>query len=114
MLNNKAYDILKWIALCFLPGIATLYFTVASIWGLPYTEEVVGTIAAITVFIGVLLGISTDTYKKSGANTDGVLQIDSSNAEKDIYRLQLNGDLGQLSEKTKVTFNVDPHAKLLE
>lgn len=112
LLGNKVYDILKWVALYLLPGTATLYFTIASIWGLPYTEEVVGTIAAVTIFLGVLLGISTNTYIKSGADTDGILQIDSSNAEKDIYRLQLNSDLEKLAEKAKVTFKVDSNAKL--
>lgn len=40
----------------------TLYFALASIWGLPYAEEIVGTITAIDAFLGVLLGISTHNY----------------------------------------------------
>ena len=112
LLTNKVYDMLKWVAQYFLPGLATLYFTIATIWGLPHIEQILGTIAAVTVFIGVLLGISTNTYIKSGADTDGILQIDSSNAEKDIYRLQLNSDLEKLAEKVKVTFKVDSNAKL--
>lgn len=61
---DKLYDVLKWIVMCFLPGLGTLYFALASIWGLPYGEQVVGTITAIDTFLGVLLGISTVTYKK--------------------------------------------------
>lgn len=68
-MNNKVYDILKWIAQIVLPAIATLYFAIASIWGLPYAEQIVGTITAIDAFLGALLGISTLTYKKGeGAN----------------------------------------------
>lgn len=64
-MSNKLYDCLKWIAQYFLPAAATLYFAVASIWGLPYAEEVVGTITAIDAFLGVVLGISTFQYNKN-------------------------------------------------
>ena len=64
MMSNKAYDILKWIALIALPAIATLYFAIAQIWGLPYGEQVVGTITAIDTFLGALLGISNYNYVK--------------------------------------------------
>jgi len=66
MMSNKAYDILKWIALIALPALATLYFAIAQIWGLPYGEQVVGTITAIDTFLGALLGISNYNYVKKG------------------------------------------------
>ena len=65
-LNNKTYDILKWIAQYSLPAAGTLYFALAGIWGLPYGEQIVGTITAVDTFLGVLLGISTANYKKEG------------------------------------------------
>jgi len=71
MLSNKVYDVLKWIAQYFLPAVGTLYFALAGIWGLPYGEEVVGTITAVDTFLGVLLGISSIQYnKKSQENLD--------------------------------------------
>lgn len=63
-LNDKTYDILKWIAQYLLPAAGTLYFALAGIWGLPYGERIVGTITAVDTFLGVLLGISTANYKK--------------------------------------------------
>ena len=60
--SNKVYDVLKWIAMYLLPALGTLYFALSSIWGLPYGEQIVGTITAIDTFIGVLLGISTANY----------------------------------------------------
>lgn len=72
MLSNKAYDVLKWIALYFLPAAGTLYFALAGIWHFPYGEEVVGTITAVDTFLGVLLGISTAQYNK--ANTAAVAE----------------------------------------
>ena len=64
MLNNKVYDVLKWIAQIWLPALASLYFAIASIWGLPYAEQIVGTITAIDAFLGAILGISTIQYNK--------------------------------------------------
>ena len=63
-LKNKTYDALKWIALYLLPALGTLYFALSGIWGLPYGEQVVGTITAADTFLGVLLGISSAAYKK--------------------------------------------------
>ena len=66
--NDKIYNVLKWIAMYLLPALGTLYFAIAGIWGFPYGEEVVGTITAVDTFLGVLLGISTHQYNKSGTN----------------------------------------------
>ena len=64
-MSNRAYDILKYVAQIVLPAIATLYFALSQIWGLPYGEQIVGTIAAIDCFLGALLGISTSQYNKT-------------------------------------------------
>lgn len=64
-LSNKVYDILKWVALYLLPALGTLYFALAGVWGLPYGEQIVGTITAVDTFLGVILGISSSQYKKS-------------------------------------------------
>lgn len=49
-MSNKTYDVLKWIAQIFLPALGTLYFGLAKIWNLPYSEEIVGTITAVDLF----------------------------------------------------------------
>lgn len=69
-MSNKIYDILKYIALIVLPALGTLYFALAGIWGLPYGEQVVGTITAIDTCLGALLGLSAYKYNKneSGEN----------------------------------------------
>lgn len=64
-MSNKVYNILKWFAMYLLPASGTLYFALAGIWGLPYGEQIVGTITAVDTFLGVLLGISTAQYNKS-------------------------------------------------
>ena len=65
MLNSKVYDVLKWIALVALPATTTLWLALASIWGWPYAEAIGATLAAITAFLGALLGISSIQYQKN-------------------------------------------------
>lgn len=62
---DKLYDILKWVTMIVIPGLGTLYSALASIWGFPLGEQVVSTCAAVTTFLGVLLGISNINYKKN-------------------------------------------------
>lgn len=64
IMPNKTYDVLKEIAMIWIPAIATLYFTLAGIWGLPYGEQIVGTLSAIDVFMGTILKISSIQYYK--------------------------------------------------
>lgn len=65
VLNNKVYDILKWVCLVVSPAVCTLLVTLNSLWnwGLP-VEAIVGTITAVTTFAGVVLGISNMSYNK--------------------------------------------------
>lgn len=65
-MSNRVYDILKFITTIVLPALGTLYFALAGIWGLPYGEQIVGTITAVVTCLGVILGISTSQYNKKG------------------------------------------------
>jgi hypothetical protein len=68
ILNDKWYEVLKFIAQILLPSIGTLYFALAKIWGFPYAAEIVGTISAVDAFLGALLGISSANYYKEIAD----------------------------------------------
>lgn len=63
-MSNKVYDVLKIIAQIVLPAAATLYTALSQIWGLPYGEEITGTIIAVDAFLGAVLQISSYNYKK--------------------------------------------------
>lgn len=65
IISNRTYDVLKWITQYVLPACGTLYFALSSIWGLPYGEQIVGTITAIDAFLGVILGISSANYVRA-------------------------------------------------
>lgn len=68
-MSNKTYDILKYITQIVIPAVGTLYFALAGIWGFPYGEEIVGTLAALDTFMGVVLGISSKQYNQQGGKS---------------------------------------------
>lgn len=70
MFNSKTYDILKLIAQYVLPALGAFYFAIASIWGLPYGEEVVGTITALDACLGAIIGIDSAKFYKNSAETE--------------------------------------------
>lgn len=67
-MSETIYKILKYLCQIALPAIGGLYFALAQIWGLPYAEEIVGTLSAVAACIGVLLGISSYRYYKGQDN----------------------------------------------
>lgn len=69
-MSNKVYDVLKKVAQVWLPALGTLYFALASIWGLPYGKAIVGTITAVDAFLGAVLGISTRLYNAKQGTLD--------------------------------------------
>lgn len=67
MLENRVYDVLKWVALIALPAFATLVSVVLPLWNIcdeSMTAAIVGTITAVATFLGTLLGVSTMKYNK--------------------------------------------------
>lgn len=65
MLNNKVYNVLKWVAIIVMPALATLVSVILNAWGLPYAEPITTTITAIGTFIGAILVVSNAKYNNS-------------------------------------------------
>lgn len=61
-MTDKTYNALKYIAQVALPAFIVLYSAVAGYWHWPYTEAIVGTLAAVDVFLGKLLLIKSEEY----------------------------------------------------
>ena len=64
IVNDRIYDVLKWITMIVIPALATAYVGFAAIWGWPYADEIAKTAAVICTLLGTLLGISTAQYNK--------------------------------------------------
>lgn len=66
-LNDKVYDVLKWVVIVFLPACSVLIVALQQAWGwdIPITA-IEATFGAVEVFLGAILGISCLNYKKGG------------------------------------------------
>lgn len=76
-LTNKSYDFLNALVRIILPALGTFYFTLSQIWGMPYATEVVGTIAAMATFFGLVILLA-----RNGWQVDEELIIDARNPEE--------------------------------
>ena len=103
-LSQKMYEVLKRIAMVWLPAAATLYGGVAAFWGLPATSAVIGTIVAVDTFLGILLGVSTSQYN-AGASASGIITV---NSDPSVGRLSFNitQDLDELEQLGLAVFKV--------
>lgn len=105
-LSNQVYDKLKFLVQVVLPAVATLYFALAGIWGLPNAEQVIGTIAAITTFLGVVLGISTSNYNRDQTGSyDGNFVV-TEDEDGMSFLLQLEREPDDLADKSQVLLRV--------
>jgi Putative phage holin Dp-1 len=108
--STKVYNILKSIAMIWLPALGTFIFTLGDIWRISgeHTAQVVGTIMAVDTFLGVLLGL---TAKSGIPAPDGTLKVDTTHPDKDTYSLEIDTPLSQIPDKSHVTLKVDTTAK---
>jgi hypothetical protein len=73
--GNTAYDRLKFTVMVVLPAAGALYAALAGYWDWPNTEEVVGSIAALATFLGVVLQISTAKYNANEGSPAGYINV---------------------------------------
>lgn len=67
-MDDKVYDILKWIAIVALPALSTFIVVISKIWGWSDMGSMIAqTITAVAVLLGALLGISCLQYKNEGS-----------------------------------------------
>lgn len=71
-LPDKLYLALKWLGLICLPALALLYNSIGPVWDLPYVDQIVTTLNAVGVFIGVVIGASQLTAKDAGEDLENV------------------------------------------
>lgn len=82
-LDNKTYDILKWVALVVIPASATLVLTVGKIWGLPYYDNIGATISAVGLFIAAIIGVSSkDFYQIQPVDIEGMEYIEDGEVDE--------------------------------
>ena len=69
--NDKVYNILKWVCLTVIPALYILIATLCSIYGWTWGNIVIGTIDAVAVFVGSILGFGAIKYQKLNSGKGG-------------------------------------------
>jgi len=64
-LDNKVYEVLKWLVVILIPAVATFYTHLAASFGWPAGEEVSKFANELCLLIGTIIGISTASYYKA-------------------------------------------------
>lgn len=105
-LSDSVYDKLKKMTQVGFPALGSLYFGLAQIWDLPAGEEVVGSIALVTTFFGVVLGVSSKNYNAANNSTDGEILIMHPEPGKKRYSLDLDGNPDDISHGDVIKFKV--------
>jgi len=69
-MSNRTYDTLKLIALILTPVLAFLA-SVANIWEIPYSEQIVATLTGIDTLVGAIVVALKTAYDKKGGEDGG-------------------------------------------
>lgn len=64
-LNNKTYDLTKWLVLIFMPAFAVLLKELGDLYLWSDIEQYVATINLLTVFLGSIMQLSSLNYYKN-------------------------------------------------
>lgn len=62
-MSNKVYDVLKWIAIVFLPALITFVGVILTSLNVANSEIVLTIMTGFSTFLGAILGISNYNYK---------------------------------------------------
>lgn len=104
-MKNSTYDKFKTSATVIVPAIATLYYALAVIWGLPKADEVVASLAAVNTFQGVVLTVLSKKYVAEGMDGDIVI-TGTNDPSLPAFSMALNGDPLDLVDSKTVNLRV--------
>lgn len=80
---DKLYDTLKWIAVIVIPALVVLIKTVFPVWHIPCADAISTTVAAVGLFLGAIIGVSTIKYNKQKSIDDYDVFDDLNESEDD-------------------------------
>lgn len=106
-LSNNTYNNFKFIVQIVLPALAVLYASLSEFWGFPKVQEVVGTISAVALFLGVILRISSSSYAKAPrqGTPDGEFVISrDTEGNPTAIRLELESDPAEFVGRQSIVF----------
>lgn len=109
VLGNNTYDRMKFLVQIVLPALGVLYASLAEFWGFPKVQEVVGTIMALALFLGVVLRISSSNFTEPpSASTPVGNFVVTTNEETGMksVKLDLSRDPADFVDNEQIVFNL--------
>lgn len=106
-INDEVYGALTIVSRYILPLIAGSYFAGSIFFGLPYEDCIVGSTIFVGIVLNVFLGVIHFKYRRdNGSPYDGIMQVDTSDPDKDVYSLVVLSPVQELKDMAQVTFKV--------
>ncbi len=106
ILSDNLYKTIKWAVGIVLPAAATLVLALGEIWDWPNMNQIVGTVTALTTFLGVVAGVSTFQYNESDAAFDGTMRVNRQ-GDGQMFDLILDEDPLNIAARKEIRFKVD-------
>lgn len=106
ILSDNLYKTIKWAVGIVLPAAATLILALGEIWDWANMNQIVGTVTALTTFLGVVAGVSTFQYNESDAAFDGTMRVNRQ-GEGQLFDLILDEDPLNIAARKEIRFKVD-------
>lgn len=112
-INNKVYDVLKYLAVVGLPALATFVFTLGPIWEMSHVDQVAKTIVAVNTLLGALILVNQVRYNNSEAKYDGFIDPVTANSQTSTTALALKGDEYDVMNQKDVLLRVKQHDPII-
>lgn len=105
-LSPKAYNAVRWLVELALPATASLYYGLSNTWGLPGGDSVVGTIALVTTFLGVIVGLNRRRYNAVSPAAAGTMVVKVDTDGMPTVGLELEKTPEELAGLQSIRFDV--------
>lgn len=107
-LSNRFYDRAKFAVQIVSPAFGVLYTTLAALYHWDNVDQVVGTLTAVTLFVGIVLGISSKNFQTDGEPGEVVGDFSVTTQEDGLraVKLNLDRDPEDFVDGTSITFKV--------
>jgi hypothetical protein len=111
VLSDKTYNNAKFFVQIVLPALAVLYASLSEFWGFPRVQEVVGTIGALALFLGIILRVSSASYSNvtSGpavGTPAGTFVVTEDVEGNKSVKLEFTRDPAEIIDGDNIVFNL--------
>lgn len=108
LLSPVWYDRMRFLVQVVLPALVSLIITLGLLYSWAGSEVVAGTISAITLFLGLILGKSRRNYNQTESRFSGAIDVTQDEEGTPIFDFKLSSQdiIAALNDKQEVVLKV--------